>query len=59
MWVGAETRVLRRMFGPKREEVVGGWTELHNTRVSYFVLSTNYLDDQIKEDEMGGHTKFW
>jgi len=47
------------MFGPKREEVVGGWTELHNTRVSYFVLSTNYLDDQIKEDEMGGHTKFW
>jgi hypothetical protein len=23
-------RVLRRIFGPKREEVVGGWTRLHN-----------------------------
>jgi hypothetical protein len=30
-----ETRVLRRMFGPKRDEVTGGWRklpteELHN-----------------------------
>jgi hypothetical protein len=23
-------RVLRRIFGPKREEVVGGWRRLHN-----------------------------
>jgi hypothetical protein len=22
--------VLRRIFGPKREEVAGGWRELHN-----------------------------
>jgi hypothetical protein len=22
--------VLRRIFGPKREEVVGGWRRLHN-----------------------------
>jgi hypothetical protein len=25
-----ENRVLRRIFGPKRDEVTGGWTELHN-----------------------------
>jgi hypothetical protein len=25
-----ETRVLRRIFGPKREEVAGGWRRLHN-----------------------------
>jgi hypothetical protein len=25
-----ENRVLRRMFGPKREEVAGGWRRLHN-----------------------------
>jgi hypothetical protein len=25
-----ENRVLRRIFGPKREEVVGGWRRLHN-----------------------------
>jgi hypothetical protein len=25
-----ENRVLRRIFGPKREEVTGGWGKLHN-----------------------------
>jgi hypothetical protein len=25
-----ENRVLRRMFGPKRDEVTGGWRELYN-----------------------------
>jgi hypothetical protein len=25
-----ENRVLRRTFGPKRDEVTGGWRKLHN-----------------------------
>jgi hypothetical protein len=25
-----QNRVLRRMFGPKRDEVTGGWRKLHN-----------------------------
>jgi hypothetical protein len=25
-----ENRVLRRLFGPKRDEVMGGWRKLHN-----------------------------
>jgi hypothetical protein len=25
-----ESRVLRRIFGPKRDEVVAGWRKLHN-----------------------------
>jgi hypothetical protein len=25
-----EDRALRRIFGPKRDEVTGGWRELHN-----------------------------
>jgi hypothetical protein len=25
-----ENRVLRRIFGPKRDEVTGGWRKLHN-----------------------------
>jgi hypothetical protein len=25
-----ETRVLRRIFGPKRDEVAGKWRKLHN-----------------------------
>jgi hypothetical protein len=39
-----ENRVLRRIFGPKRDEVVGGWRKLHNEE----------LHDQVKEDSMGG-----
>jgi hypothetical protein len=25
-----ENRVLRRIFGPKRDEILGGWGKLHN-----------------------------
>jgi hypothetical protein len=25
-----ESRVLRQIFGPKRDEVIGGWRKLHN-----------------------------
>jgi hypothetical protein len=27
---GFENRVLRRIFGPKRDEVTGEWRKLHN-----------------------------
>jgi hypothetical protein len=26
----SENRVLRRIFGPKRDEMTGGWRKLHN-----------------------------
>jgi hypothetical protein len=29
-----ENRVLRRLFGPKRDEVTGEWTKLHNEELS-------------------------
>jgi hypothetical protein len=29
-----ENRVLRRVFGPKRDEVTGGWRILHNEELS-------------------------
>jgi hypothetical protein len=34
--------VLRRIFGPKRDEVTGGWRKLHNEELhgSYFSSST-------------------
>jgi hypothetical protein len=28
-----ENRVLRRIFGPKRDEVAGGWRKLHNEQL--------------------------
>jgi hypothetical protein len=41
-----ENRVLRRIFGPKREELTGGWENLHNEEVnglhsSYIIRVTN------------------
>jgi hypothetical protein len=29
----SENRVLRRIFGPKRDEVTGGWRKLHNEEI--------------------------
>jgi hypothetical protein len=29
-----ENRVLRRIFGPKRDEVTGEWTKLHNEELN-------------------------
>jgi hypothetical protein len=28
-----ENNVLRRIFGPKRDEVIGGWRKLHNVEL--------------------------
>jgi hypothetical protein len=28
-----ENRVLRRIFGPKRDEETGGWSKLHNVEL--------------------------
>jgi hypothetical protein len=35
-----EKKVLRRVFGPKRDEVTGGWRKLHNEELP--LLFTNY-----------------
>jgi hypothetical protein len=32
-----ENRVLRRIFGPKRDEVIGGWRKLRNEVLVFFV----------------------
>jgi hypothetical protein len=36
-----ENKVLRRIFGPKRDEVTGEWRRLHNKEL--YVLLTKYL----------------
>jgi hypothetical protein len=38
-----ENRVLRRIFGPKREEVVGGWRRLHNEELHNLYPSPNIV----------------
>jgi hypothetical protein len=39
----SENRVLRRIFGHKREEVVGGWRRLHNEELHNFYASPNII----------------
>ena len=36
-----ENRVLRRVFGPKRDEVTGEWRKLHNVELETFLLPTD------------------
>jgi hypothetical protein len=38
-----ENRVLRRIFGPKREEAVGGWRRLHNEELHNLYASPNII----------------
>jgi hypothetical protein len=49
-------RVLIRIFGPKRDEVTGGWRRLHNEELHNLYSSPSIvrIANQIKKDEMGG-----
>jgi hypothetical protein len=38
-----ENRVLRRIFGPKRQEVAGGWRRLHNEELHNLQLSPKII----------------
>jgi hypothetical protein len=39
----SENRVLRRIFGPKREKVAGGWRRLHNEELRDLYASSNII----------------
>jgi hypothetical protein len=47
-----ENRVPRRIFGPKRDEVTGEWTKLHNEEVHDLYSSPNII--RIMKAMMGG-----
>jgi hypothetical protein len=38
-----ENRVLRRIFGPKRDEVTGDWRKLHNEELHNLYSSPNII----------------
>jgi hypothetical protein len=38
-----ENRALRRILGPKRKEVVGGWRRLHNEELHNLYASPNVI----------------
>ena len=47
-----ENRVLRRVFGPKRDKVTGKWRKLHNKELSD--LTQYCAGGKIEKNEMGG-----
>jgi hypothetical protein len=38
-----ENRVLRRIFGPKRDEVIGDWRKLHNEELHGLYSSSSFV----------------
>jgi hypothetical protein len=49
-----ENSVLRRIFGPKRDEVTGEWRKLHSEELHSLYSSPDIIRHQIKENEVGG-----
>jgi hypothetical protein len=51
-----ENRILRRIFGPKRDEVSGEWSKLHGEEL-HNLYSSPYIIRQIKSRRMrwAGH----
>jgi hypothetical protein len=47
-----ENRVLRRIFGPKRDEITEGWRKLHNEELHNLYSSPNTVK-MNKGDVMG------
>ena len=47
-----ENRLLRRVFGPRRDEVTGEWRKLHNEK---FFLTEYRSGDKIEKKETAGH----
>jgi hypothetical protein len=61
-----ENKVLRRIFGPKRDEVTGEWRKLHNEELNEMYCSPNIVWVMKSRMRWAGHvargeayTGFW
>jgi hypothetical protein len=58
-----ENRVLRRIFGPKRDEITGGWRKLHNEKLhnfySYSSPSTTRMIKSMRMRRAGHVARMW
>jgi len=48
-----ENMVLRRIFGPRRDEVTWEWRRLHNEELNDLYCSQYCAGDKIDKNEMG------
>jgi hypothetical protein len=49
-----ENRMLRKIFGTKREKVRGDWRQLLNDNLNDLYSSASYSGDKINEETMDG-----
>jgi hypothetical protein len=50
-------RVLRRIFGPKREEVAGEWRRLHNEELRNLYATPNIIRVMTKSKRWAGNAR--
>jgi hypothetical protein len=49
-----ENRVLKRIFGSKRDQITRGWRKLHNKKLHNLYSSPSiFMNDEVKENVMG------
>jgi hypothetical protein len=53
--VAFENRVLRRIFGPKRDEITGQWRRLHNDELYALYFSADIIQVISQEDRWAGY----
>jgi hypothetical protein len=51
-----EKRVLRRIFGPKRDKGTGEWRKLHNKKLTDLYCSPNIVQEiKLRRMRQAGH----
>jgi hypothetical protein len=50
-----ENTLLRRIFGPKRDEVTGEWRQLHNEELHYTTVLNYNIRKQAGQKENTGN----
>ena len=54
-----ENRVLKRIFGPKRDEVTGEWRKLHNEVINYLYSSPSIVGEiGSRRMKFAGHVAY-